>query len=816
MHEGHDGRDGRDSRIGGVTLERGVRLSEFEIERHLESGGFGITYLAHDLSLGRRVAVKEYFPLQWGSRRGDGSVGPRSSGQEEDYAWGLSRFLQEARVLARQELRHPNLVQVYQVLEGNGTAYMVTEFVEGLSLQKALDADGSWEEKRVRRVLRGLLDGLSAVHGAGLLHRDIKPANVMLRASDETPVLIDFGAARYASGEKSGTLRDVLTPGYAPFEQYHSRGRQGTWTDVYALGAVAYRALSGEKPEEAPARVDGDDPLRPMAQAAVRPVSGVLASAVDAALSVRVSDRPQTLAAWRALLEGESTDGVGAGEAEAGGGKGKAEADARGDGAPGPPPRSGGGERPVFGGNLDGSASSQEVDRRGWWYAAAVVGVVSAGLLLAFVVNREDGPSRSSGDLGDLQEPLVQRQLLLPLDDGERRSDLELADSQTTGGGLTDGEPASGDGTGDSRTARAAGRENQREQIEPDLNRGQRRAIQRALATAGCDPGAVDGVFGPATRDAIACWQEGLGEEQTGRLEQRHVALLLPAGETRDMVVTRDLDSGCEWELGRVGRIPLTRRGEWDGSCPSVHYDDGEYARYYAFTVDDAAAVRIDLTSPTVDTWLALRRGAGTGVGLLEEDDDDGDGDDARITRYLEAGQYTVEATTLDGGQTGPFTLSLTADADGGCEQDIGRLGRTPLTRQGAWNGRCPSVHYDDDPYARYYTFTLADPAEVRMDLTTSPTMDAWLALRRGRGTGVGLLEEDDDDGDGYNARITRYLEAGQYTVEATTLGSGQTGPFTLTLAVDGDGGCERELGRLGPAPRESPANPRSRGRMGR
>lgn len=292
----------RSGSVGGETLSPGARLEEFEIEGELGAGGFGVTYLAHDVSLGRRVAVKEYFPLHWSSRHGDGSVGPRSAGHAESYAWGLSRFVEEARILAQPGLRHPNLVQVHRFIEENGTAYLVTEFVEGRSLKEALDSDGAWREARVRDLLSGLLDGLAAVHGAGLLHRDIKPANVMLRGAEEAPVLIDFGAARYASGEKSGTLTDVLTPGYAPFEQYHTKGRQGAWTDVYALGAVAYHALTGTRPDEAPSRKD-EDLLRPVGEASAYPVSEGLSSAVDAALAVRASDRPQSVEEWRRLLE---------------------------------------------------------------------------------------------------------------------------------------------------------------------------------------------------------------------------------------------------------------------------------------------------------------------------------------------------------------------------------------------------------------------------------------------------------------------------------------------------------------------------------
>ena len=271
---------------GGDALAPGVRLEEFEIGEQAGSGGFGVTYEALDVALGRRVAVKEYLPVVWGSRRADGGVGPRSSAHAKDYGWGLSRFLEEARALARFD--HPNVVRVYRVFEALGTAYLVTEYVEGpdgraWSLADELESSGPLPESRVRGLVEALSSGLSVVHGAGLTHRDIKPSNVMLR-SDGSPVLIDFGAARQALGRHSRSVTSVLTPGYAPIEQYGAKGRQGPWTDVYALGAVAYEALSGRVPDEAPDRT-GEDPLPPLSAVAAVPVSVAFASAVDSALS---------------------------------------------------------------------------------------------------------------------------------------------------------------------------------------------------------------------------------------------------------------------------------------------------------------------------------------------------------------------------------------------------------------------------------------------------------------------------------------------------------------------------------------------------
>ena len=294
----------RDEMGGGDALAAGTRLEEFELECELGASGFGVTYLAHDRSLDRQVAINEYLPRDWSTRGPDGGVGPRSAKDAEDYRWGLDRFLEEARVLAR--LHHAHVVQVYRVIEARGTAYLVTEYVEGRSLAEALRAEGPWPEPRVVSLLDALTADLAAVHGAGLVHRDIKPANVMLR-EDGSPVLIDFGSARQAVSGRSRGLTEVLTPGYAPIEQYSKKGRQGPWTDVYALGAVAYEALSGRVPEEATERAL-EDSLQPVAEAASQAVSARLSSAVMSALALRWQDRPQSLAEWRALLGKEPAE----------------------------------------------------------------------------------------------------------------------------------------------------------------------------------------------------------------------------------------------------------------------------------------------------------------------------------------------------------------------------------------------------------------------------------------------------------------------------------------------------------------------------
>ena len=318
------------------------------------------------MSLDAWRAVKEYLPRDWGTRQRDGTIGPRTGTDAEDYQWGLTCFLDEARILAQFD--HPNLVRVYRVFEAQGTAYMVTEYVEGQTLSAALRASGPWSERQVRELLDALTDGLAAVHEAGLLHRDIKPGNVMV-LRDGTPVLIDFGSARQAMGRHSRSLTSVVTPGYAPIEQYSPRGNQGPWTDIYALGALAYEALSGQVPEDATERVL-EDRLRPMGEVAPQRVNAGLAAAIDAALAVDGRDRPQSLGAWRALLDAPA--GVSPVSSRPRGGKSFGAAAATG----------------TVGGDVvaerSGRAAAGALAWRRWWLpGAAAVGLVGVALVVA-------------------------------------------------------------------------------------------------------------------------------------------------------------------------------------------------------------------------------------------------------------------------------------------------------------------------------------------------------------------------------------------------------------------------------------------------
>ena len=287
------------------ALPKKYRLQEYELVRVLGFGGFGMTYLGYDHNLDRPVAIKEYLPLDIATRTSDHSVVPQASEFRGTFEWGLNSFLDEARTLARFDHRH--IIKVLRFFEAHGTGYIVMEYAEGETLSDYLNRKGTLTESELKEILFPLLAGLEEVHGADFLHRDIKPGNIIIRAEDGSPVLLDFGAARQAIGAKSRSLSAILTPGYAPFEQYSTRGAQGPWTDLYALGAVCYRALTGEVPDDAIDRTH-DDPLVPLAERCDEDqASPGFLSAIDRALQVNKEYRPQTIGAWRAEL-GDAPD----------------------------------------------------------------------------------------------------------------------------------------------------------------------------------------------------------------------------------------------------------------------------------------------------------------------------------------------------------------------------------------------------------------------------------------------------------------------------------------------------------------------------
>ena len=281
------------------ALTPGTRLGDYRLDAVIGHGGFGITYRSFDTQLAKFVAIKEYLPIEFAVRGGDGNVVPRGARFAEDFAWGRERFLDEARALAR--FRHLHIVPVLRYFEANGTAYTVMEFEDGKSVSELLrQPAGRLSPDDVRRLADGLVGGLSAVHAQGFLHRDIKPSNIIIRR-DGIPVLIDFGAARQAMGERTRTLTGVLTPQYAPIEQYALDGKQGPWSDIYSAAAVLHHAIAGLPPPDAAARV-GTDPYRPLAATHADRFESAFIGANDRALEFAPTERPPTVEEWAALF----------------------------------------------------------------------------------------------------------------------------------------------------------------------------------------------------------------------------------------------------------------------------------------------------------------------------------------------------------------------------------------------------------------------------------------------------------------------------------------------------------------------------------
>jgi len=272
----------------------------YSIDRVLGQGGFGITYIGSDNSLSRAVAIKEFFPA--GCYRKESTVQPGGTIGRSAFHDAKTRFLDEAKNLAR--FRHPGIVNVHTAFEENNSAYMVMEYLHGQNLGTVVrDRGEPLPQDEALGFIREAGEALELVHASGLLHRDIKPENLM-QCQDGRIVLIDFGTARdFSSGATQGHTV-VVTPGYAPLEQYAQRAQRGAFSDVYGLGATLYFLLSGEAPPAATDRAAGVELVPPhLLIAAVEPHIG---EAVQWAMELKVDSRPQTVREFLNALDGTS------------------------------------------------------------------------------------------------------------------------------------------------------------------------------------------------------------------------------------------------------------------------------------------------------------------------------------------------------------------------------------------------------------------------------------------------------------------------------------------------------------------------------
>lgn len=277
---------------------------QYYIGRILGCGGFGVTYLAYDRNLGTKVAIKEYFPTSCASRAADGITVVPAAGQEgEIFRVGKEKFIAEARLLA--SLRNHHIITIRHFFEDCNTAYFVMEYLEGQTLDAYLEQKGGkLPAPEVRKLLFPMLEALDEVHDRNTFHRDIKPENIYMTRKGQ-PILLDFGAARQQiSGSTESML--FLTEGFAPLEQYASNGIQGPWTDIYALAATYYKAVTGMIPPT-PQERQQQDLLLPPSRYGIQ-IAPEEERWLMKGLELKWSNRPESITEWRMMLEGRPED----------------------------------------------------------------------------------------------------------------------------------------------------------------------------------------------------------------------------------------------------------------------------------------------------------------------------------------------------------------------------------------------------------------------------------------------------------------------------------------------------------------------------
>ena len=282
--------------------KRTVLNKKYVIARSLGEGGFGITYLAYDLVFSRPVCVKEYFPNGHASRNphsNDVVINTKDSSMQ--FNRGLKRFVEEARsLLAIKNL--DGIVEVLDFFTTNCTAYIVMEYLDGVSLKRYVQKKGKLDVDTTLTILRPVITSLGAVHKAGLIHRDISPDNILITRNSEVK-LIDFGASLH-SGDDEKSHSIVLKQGFAPEEQYRTHGKQGPWSDIYALGITIYYCVTGQLPPESIQRLY-DDTLVPPSQNGVE-IEKHKEKALLKAISVKAEDRYQNVEDFEADIYGEA------------------------------------------------------------------------------------------------------------------------------------------------------------------------------------------------------------------------------------------------------------------------------------------------------------------------------------------------------------------------------------------------------------------------------------------------------------------------------------------------------------------------------
>lgn len=279
-------------------LPGGHQLEEYTIDRQLSLGGFSIVYLARDPD-GTEVAIKEYLPNSL-ALRAKGDIKPIITEEHLGaFRYGMKCFFEEGRALAR--LSHPNVIRVLNFFRANETVYMVMEYEHGRTLQEFIyKHQGHVSERFIRGVFTRMLNGLREVHSHKLLHLDLKPSNIYLRG-DNSPVLIDFGAARQTLASDQPVLKPMYTPGFASPEHYGNRKDLGPWSDIYSVGASMYACLAGSAPQAADERMKKDT-LTPAMVRWEGQFSDRLLEIIDWCLNLNHLYRPQSVFALQKAL----------------------------------------------------------------------------------------------------------------------------------------------------------------------------------------------------------------------------------------------------------------------------------------------------------------------------------------------------------------------------------------------------------------------------------------------------------------------------------------------------------------------------------
>lgn len=272
------------------ALPAGFRLENYIIEKQLSLGGFSIVYLARDVKTKETVAIKEFLPNHLALRMA-GEVRPQVDEEHKTlFRYGVKCFFEEGKALAK--MNHPNVIRVLNFFRANGTVYIVMAYEKGFSLHYYIKKN-TVDEQFLRDVFINLLDGLYEVHVNHLLHLDIKPANVYLR-EDQSPVLLDFGAARQMLEKSPLILKPMYTPGFASPEHYGDRSQLGTWSDIYSIGASIYNCLSKAIPPAADER-QKNDTLMPAMRRWEGQYTDRFLEIVDWCLNLNYLYRPQTV-----------------------------------------------------------------------------------------------------------------------------------------------------------------------------------------------------------------------------------------------------------------------------------------------------------------------------------------------------------------------------------------------------------------------------------------------------------------------------------------------------------------------------------------